>query len=126
MTVLLVLIGGTLASRIFLKSWAAAIRAGLAAMFLFTGASHFTPVRHDLAAIVPPWIPRPGLVVLLTGVLEIMGAIGLLIPKTRKAAAWCLIAFLVAVFPANIYAAKAGLSIGGTPATPLIPRLSAI
>ena len=103
-----------------LDSWPAAVRAGLAVMFLFTAMAHFTPMRHDLARMAPPWVPNPELVVLFTGVCEIAGAVGLLIPKTRRIAAVALVLFLIAVFPAN---AQAGVLLRGQPATPLVPRL---
>lgn len=52
--------------------------------------------------IVPPWVPNARVATLLSGAAEIAGAVGLLIPYTRSAAAWGLIALLVAVFPANV------------------------
>lgn len=106
-----------------LDSWPAAVRAGLAVMFVFTAVAHFNEMRHDLARMVPPWVPDPELAVLLTGVCEIAGAAGLLIPKTRRIAAVTLVLFLIAVFPANVHAAQAGVEIGGRTATPLVPRL---
>jgi uncharacterized membrane protein len=105
-----------------LASWPAATRLGLAAMLCFTAAAHFAPMRADLVAMVPPWVPRPELVVFLTGLLELAGAVGLLVPRTRRAAAVGLILFLVAVFPANVHAAREGVLLRGEPATPLLPR----
>ena len=52
---------------------------------------------------MPPWVPDARLATTVSGVLEIVGAIGLLIPATRTAAGWGLLALLVAVFPANLY-----------------------
>jgi len=91
-------------------------------MFLFTASAHWGKRRVDLIAMVPPAIPRPDLMVTLTGVLEILGAVGLLIPTTAKAAAACLMVLLIALFPANIRAAREKLTIGGKPATPLLLR----
>ena len=105
-----------------LDSWPAATRVGLAVMFCFTAATHFNAMRHDLVRMVPPWVPYPELVIYFTGVCEILGAIGLLVPKTRVIAAWALILFLIAVFPANVRAATEGLLMRGEPATPLVPR----
>ncbi len=91
----------------YLDSWTAAIAVGLAAMFLLTGVAHFAPpLRRDLIAIVPPRLPAPGLLVTITGVLELLGAAGLLLPATRMAAAGCLLLLMLAMFPANIYAAR--------------------
>ncbi|GGS34233.1 MULTISPECIES: DoxX family protein [Actinokineospora] len=101
----------------WLDSWPHAARLGLAAMFLLTASAHFTePRRTHLIAMVPPALPNPAALVTLTGVLEIAGAIGLLVPSTAKIAAACLAALLVAMFPANIRAARAG---GGIKTMPL-------
>jgi uncharacterized membrane protein len=96
-----------------LNSWPAATRVGLAAMFLFTAGAHFAPLRKDLARMVPPWVPWPMAMIYFTGVCEIAGAIGLLVPQLRVAAAWSLIVFLVAILPANIHAANQHLTIRG-------------
>ena len=91
----------------YLDSWGKAIAVGLAAMFVLTGVAHFAPpLRGRLIAIVPPRLPAPGLLVSFTGVLELLGAVGLLIPATRIAAGVCLLLLMVAMFPANIYAAR--------------------
>ncbi|MEE6136815.1 hypothetical protein SKC41_10760 [Mycobacterium sp. 050128] len=91
----------------YLAGWTAAIAAGLAAMFVLTGIAHFAPpLRRDLIAIVPPRLPAPGLLVTVTGVLELLGAAGLLLPGTRTAAAVCLLLLMLAMFPANVYASR--------------------
>src|ERR1700742_1841830 len=91
----------------YLDSWGKAIAVGLAAMFVLTGVAHFAPpLRGSLIAIVPPRLPAPGLLVSFTGVLELLGAVGLLVPATRIAAAVGLLLLMVAMFPANIYAAR--------------------
>ncbi len=107
-----------------LRDWAAATRVGLAAMFCFTAAAHFNSMRADLVRMVPPQVPNPEFIVTFTGVCEILGAIGLLVPRTRRVAAIALIVFLIAVLPANIHAARSGGTIGGTPVTPLVPRIA--
>ncbi|SII67555.1 DoxX family protein [Mycobacteroides abscessus subsp. abscessus] len=76
-------------------------------MFTLTGIAHFVPKMRDaMIAIVPPRIPAPGFLVALTGALELLGAAGVLIPATRVVAAASLAALLVAMFPANVYAAS--------------------
>jgi uncharacterized membrane protein len=92
-------------------------------MFWFTAAAHFNTMRSDLVRMVPPAIPNPELMVTFTGVCEILGGIGLLIPRARRLAAVALIVFLVAVLPANIHAAQSGATIGGAAVTPLVPRV---
>lgn len=100
----------------------AALRCGLAAMFLVTGTSHFVGLREDLVAMVPPALPQPGLLVTVTGVLELAGAVGVLLRRTSAWAAAGLAVLLVVMFPANVYAATAGLTLGGEPATAVLPR----
>jgi uncharacterized membrane protein len=126
MVVLIVLFGSLLFYRmlgvlgvVFFADWMNCERFALATMFLFTAVAHFAPVKKDLIAMVPPAFPRPDLLVAVTGVLEIAGAVGLLVEATRTWAAWGLIALLVALFPANVSAARRGLKLGGRPVTPL-------
>jgi uncharacterized membrane protein len=105
-------------------SWSGALRIALAAMFVFTAVSHFHPrTRPDLIRMVPASLPAPTLLVTATGVLEFIGAVGLLVPQVLSAAAYGLIALLVAMFPANIHAARQGLMIAGRRAVPLVWRL---
>lgn len=129
MAPLIALIAATLLARLvgafgvaYVGTWPQALAVGLAAMFLLTASSHVVePRRTGLVAIVPPGIPRPGLMVTATGVLEVLGAVGLLVPPVRAAAAFCLAALLVVLFPANVYAARARRH-PAAPQTPLVPR----
>jgi uncharacterized membrane protein len=107
-----------------LRTWAASTRVGLAVMLCFTAAAHFNSMRPDIVAMVPPSVPNPEFMVTFTGICEILGAVGLLVPHTRRIAAVALIVFLLAVLPANIHAAQAGVTLRGAPATPLIPRVA--
>jgi uncharacterized membrane protein len=117
MAVIVTLVLGTLAARSvgwlgpdnwdYVDGWPQAVAVGLAAMFAMTGVAHFAPtMRRDMIAIVPPQLPAAGLLVTITGVLELVGAAGLLYPPTRVAAAVCLFVLMLAMFPANIYAAR--------------------
>jgi len=114
MAVLVTLVLGTLGARLagslgwtYADTWPAAMAVGLAAMFVLTGVAHFVdPLRRDMIAIVPPQLPAPGLLVTITGVLELAGAAGLLYPPTRVAAAVGLLVLLLVMFPANIYASR--------------------
>ncbi len=127
----IVLIVVALASRLlgffgvaYLDGWGESLAVGLAAMFLLTASAHFQRPRRDgLIAIVPPRLPRPALLVTVTGILELLGAVGLLIPPTvipgiRVAAAICLGALLLVMFPANVRAASARRH-PAAPTTPL-------
>ncbi|WP_293914007.1 DoxX family protein [Deinococcus sp.] len=78
----------------------------LALLFVSAGLTHFLrPEVFD--AVVPPWVPlEPRTATLISGAAELAGGLGLLLPATRPAASWGLIALLLAVFPANIYMAQ--------------------
>jgi uncharacterized membrane protein len=102
-----------------LSNWIWCLRGGLAVMFLITPSAHWGNQRADLIAMVPRIFRRPELMVSVTGVWEIIGAVGLLIPAIAPMAAACLAVLLIALFPANIRAARERLTIGGRPATAL-------
>ncbi len=92
----------------------------LTAMFVSIGVLHFVVPRY-FEHIMPPFLPYPHELVLVSGFFEIAGGIGVQIPKLRKAAGWGLLALLVAVFPANIYMAVAALPMpDGTPIHPAV------
>ncbi len=76
----------------------------LAALFTTAGVMHFLrPAFFE--AIVPPYLPAPHLLVVVSGILEIALALMLLIPRVSRVAAFGLIALLLAVSPANIHMA---------------------
>jgi uncharacterized membrane protein len=102
-----------------LSEWRNAAACALAVMFLFTASAHFTRTKKDLISMVPSVFPRPDLLVSATGVLEVLGAVGLLVPATRGFAGIGLVLLLVAMFPANVAAARKGVPLRGKPPTPL-------
>ncbi|MET7370987.1 DoxX family protein [Micromonospora arida] len=130
MAPLIALIVGTALARIAglvgistLDGWHPALRVGLAVMFTLTAVAHFVGQRRaDLIAMVPPRLPRPGLLVTVTGVLELAGAVGLLVPATARVAAAGLGLLMLAMFPANVSAARRKLTLAGRPVTPLAQR----
>ena len=82
--------------------------------FLVSGTLHFTsPARF--VEMMPPWLPWHLGLVYLSGVFELLGAVGLLIRRTRRAAAWGLVALMICVFPANVHVALSGGSVEGLP-----------
>jgi uncharacterized membrane protein len=94
-------------------SWSAETgRVLLAAFFVSAGSMHFV-IPYAYVRIVPPALPTPGLLVVLSGIAEILGGVGLLLPLTRRTAAWGLTFLLFAVFPANIYTAVSHISFPG-------------
>jgi uncharacterized membrane protein len=103
-----------------LRPWPVALRGGLAALFTTTGLAHFVGMRDELIAMVPPALPEPALLVTITGVLELAGAIGLLLRPTAPWAAGGLATLLVALYPANVYAAVNGVT--AAPEDALLPR----
>ena len=104
---------------LFLASWRDSTAFALAVMFCFTGLAHFGRMRSDLEKMMPPWVRNPSAAIYWTGILEILGAIGLAIPVSRRLAGLCLVLFLIAVFPANIHAARSVVKLAGRPVTPL-------
>ncbi|GAA2386261.1 hypothetical protein GCM10010420_06220 [Streptomyces glaucosporus] len=116
---------GALGVRRF-ATWRDSAAHGLAFMLVATGTAHFVPdgvtvmpSHTDLVAMVPPFVPFPRLAVYLTGVLELLGALGLVVGATRPAAGAGLAVLFVLMFPANVYAAVADVPFNGEPATPL-------
>ncbi len=98
--------------------WRRRARWGVALAFLIGGSLHFIATDTE-TKLVPAFFPwRHGLV-LLSGVAEIVGALGLLHPRTRRPATYGLAALLVAVFPANINHAINNIQIGAAPAPAL-------
>jgi uncharacterized membrane protein len=70
--------------------------------FLLGGVAHFSLTETEMR-IVPPSIPWPRATVLISGVFELLGAVGILIPMTRRAAGIGLFLLTIAVTPANVY-----------------------
>jgi len=103
-----------------LRPWPVALRGGLAAMFMLTGSVHFVYLRTELIGMVSPILPYPDLIVTITGVLELAGAVGLLWRPTVLWASGGLSLLLVAMFPANLYIAVNGHAT--SPEDALIPR----
>lgn len=114
-------LGGLLGAGV-LESWVPCLRGALALMFLVTASAHWGTRRPDLVRMMPPLLPKPDLLVTLTGLAEIAGAVGLLVPRLAPWAATGLALLLVSVFPANVHAARHALTIGGRPVTRLLPR----
>lgn len=78
-------------------------RISLSAMLLLTAVGHFAFTR-GMSLMLPGFIPFKAEIVYVTGFIEILFAVGLLLPHYRTLTAWALIIFLVSVLPANIYA----------------------
>src|ERR1700761_7328654 len=72
--------------------------------YVVAGTAHFAVTQIYMRAM-PGYLPEPRALVLVSGVAEIAGGVGVMLPTTRRAAAWGLVALLVAVFPANVWMA---------------------
>ena len=84
----------------------------LTVFMVAAGINHF--VMPDVyVAMMPTALPAPGALVAISGVAEIAGGLGLILPATRRLAAWGLIALFVAVLPANVNMAVNDLPLGG-------------
>ena len=77
-------------------------RAIMAVLYIAAGASHFILTRAYMR-ITPDYLPAHREIVLLSGAAEIAGGLGLLLPQTRRTAAWGIVILLIAVFPANLW-----------------------
>ena len=104
-------------------SWHSSARDALAAMLFFTASAHFTSMKDELVRMMPPWVPRLRVMVYFTGICEVAGAVGLLIPVLSRVAGISLIVSFLAVLPANIHAAWAGVTLRGKAATALWLRV---
>lgn len=102
-----------------LASWQNSACYALVVMFVFTASAHFNKMKYDLVRMIPSYFPRPLWIVYITGILELLGAIGLLLPQFRKLAGACLIALLIGMFIANINAGTKAITLRGKPPTPL-------
>ncbi len=95
----------------------------LSVFFIGAGVNHFV-MRRPYELIVPPKLQRDaGRLVTVSGVAEIAGGVGVLLPGTRRLAGVSLIALLAAVFPANVYMAREPERFGGIPRWALYARL---
>jgi uncharacterized membrane protein len=84
----------------------------LAAVYAFAGAAHLA--RPDgFVAITPDWVPAPAVVVALTGMAELAGAAGLMIPPLCRAAGIGLALYALCVWPANFHHAFNDIALGG-------------
>lgn len=87
----------------------------IAIVFVVAGVLHLVKPAPYIR-IMPPWLPAPASLVLVSGIFQIIGGLGVLHPATRVAAGWGLIALLVAVFPANVQMLLDAHARGASPA----------
>ena len=92
------------------------LRVILAVCIIAAGISHFV-VPEPYIKIVPGFLPAPAALVYISGVIEILLGLGLLILPLRQFSAWGLIALFIAVYPANINMAVNHIHLNGIPDT---------
>ena len=108
------------------KDWTRLVMLGMMAIFYAgAGVLHLRSPEPFLM-IVPDWVPQPRAVIMLTGLCELAGALGLLIPRVRRLAGVMLALYAVCVFPANIKHAVYDIQVPGLPSSLAyhIPRLA--
>jgi uncharacterized membrane protein len=93
------------------------LRVVLSLGMMAIGAAHFLNPA-PFVRIIPAWLPAPLVLVYVSGLFEVLGGAGLLLPATRRPAAWGLIALYIAVFPANVNMAVNHLSLDDGPPPP--------
>jgi uncharacterized membrane protein len=111
------LFGGFAIARLCGANARAAGRIGIAAVFAFTAMGHFAR-RDEMSAMIPVWIPARTELVVLSGVMEAIFAMFILVPKYSRTAGIVICLFLVMVTPLNIYAAIERVDFGGHVAGP--------
>ena len=107
----------------YFANWHFALRAALCAMFLLTASAHWGRGRADLIRMVPESLGNPGMWVTLTGVVEIVIAVGLQIRGAAPRVAAFAVVMLCCLFPANVKAAREHLTILRKPVLSVGPRL---
>ncbi len=94
----------------------------MGAMYMAAGLGHFVATRA-YAQAMPNYLPAHHELVLVSGAAEIAGGLGVLVPQTRRAAAWGLVLLLAAVWPANLWMAQHPERFPGVPVWALWLRL---
>jgi len=87
----------------------------LAAVLVAAGVMHFANPWF-FVQIMPPYLPWHWQIVYVSGVIEIVLGLALIVPATKRLAAWGAIALFIAVFPANLHMAMANVQFDPPPA----------
>ena len=77
----------------------------MALLYAFAGITHLVTPKF-FEKIIPPYLPNPKSLVILSGIAELVLGVALVFDTTQRLAAWGIILLLVAVFPANLYMAQ--------------------
>lgn len=90
------------------------LRGILAVCMIVAGVLHFA-ADEPFIKIVPGFLPFPALIVYVSGAIEILLGIGLIVPATRVLSAWGLVFLFIAVYPANLNMAFNHIKLEGVP-----------
>jgi uncharacterized membrane protein len=112
MVTLVVLLGSYLVLALLKVEKGLRGRMSLAVLLIFTGTAHFYKTQQ-MSMMLPDYVSYKSEIIYITGVFELMGAVGILIQKFKKLAGACLILMLVGFLPANVYAAYKHVDFGG-------------
>lgn len=96
----------------FTVTWATKARVGVSLFFVVTSLGHFMQTQA-MAEMLPPSVPFRIELIYLTGILELLGAAGVWIPRLERLTGLCLMLMLIGLLPANIYAAFNYVDFGG-------------
>lgn len=96
----------------FSLRWDIPARIGVSLLFVGSGIAHFTGTQN-LVRMLPAFVPARAEIIYITGVFELAGALGIWIPRLEQITGACLVALIIAVFPANVYAALNHMPIAG-------------
>lgn len=94
----------------------------LGLFFIVAGVNHFLNPQVYVG-MIPPYLPYPEVLNLVSGAAEVAGGVGILMPRFRRWAGWGLVALLVAIFPANLHLALNGWEAYDIPRWVLWARL---
>jgi len=99
-------VAGVLVTKIFTGEAAYFLcgRIAMSAMLLFTAIGHFV-YSKGMTLMMPAFIPFKKELVFFTGIIEIIAAVGLLLPRFQRITGWLLVIFFILILPANIHAA---------------------
>ena len=109
---------------LYFADWQNALRAALSVMFLLTASAHWGKRRPDLVRMVPHGLGDAGKWVTLTGIAEVLVAIGLQVPRFAMPVGVFAAGMLACMFSANAKAAREGLTVGGRPVPGFGARLA--
>jgi len=87
-------------------------RVGIGVVFLFTAIGHFFKTEA-MSAMLPPFMPARRGLIYVSGVVEVLFAIAAVALPNLRSVGWCIIIYLMAIFPSNIYAAVQRIPFGG-------------